>query len=319
MLKKNHNHFLGSMVSNPFENAGPSSPINIEQGVFVPNDPPGIYVVENMAHYDGALLSVHFLTEQWSTAEGSAVMVAPGIAFTAAHVMEPLIPHIIAGELRTFCAGYTPSGPRYWRVAQMTKVNNSDIMILALRYAAALPPDGRFVQAMITTRLPGIGEQVMIAGIRASREHVETDSQMAFPVAGGHIKYGAEVRIGVGEVTEHHLGGRGAMLPNPVIEVACSTPGGLSGGPAFDKHGKVFGILSWSQDHPDGRGPSQVSLIWPALTAVISPAFLEEHMPKTFRLLDLDYRVCGIDRRDVISTGIDTKSGRTIMAWEPYT
>jgi S1-C subfamily serine protease len=50
----------------------------------------------------------------------------------------------------------------------------------------------------------------------------------------------------------HHLGGRGAMVPNPVIEVACSTPGGLSGGPAFDKHGKVFGILSVSIDDPDG-------------------------------------------------------------------
>ncbi len=318
MLKENYNHFFGSMVSNPFEGADQNVPINIEQGVFVPNDPPGVYIVNNMAHYNGALLSVHFLTDEWSTVEGSAVMVAPGIAFSAAHVIEPLIPHIMAKQLRVFCAGYTSSGPRYWRVGHVTKVNNSDIVILALKYATALPADGRFVQTMITTRLPGIGEQVMIAGIRASREQVEADADMAFPIAGGNITYGADVRIAVGEVTQHHLSGRGAMLPNPVIEVACSTPGGLSGGPAFDKHGKVFGILSVSIDDPDGRGPSQISMIWPGLAMTISPAFLERFMPAGFRLLDLDDRLCGIDRRDVIRTSVDGATGLTRMDWDHY-
>jgi hypothetical protein len=98
------------------------------------------------------------------------------------------------------------------------------------------------------------------------------------------------------------------MLPNPVIEVACSTPGGLSGGPAFDKHGKVFGILSVSIDDPDGRGPSQISMIWPALAITIGPAFLERSMPASFRLLDLDDRLCGIDRRD-------EWSGTSIRRW----
>ena len=319
MLKENYNHFFGSMVSNPFEDADQNVPINIEQGIFVPNDPPGVYVVNNMAHYNGALLSLHFLTDEWSTVEGSAVMVAPGIAFSAAHVIEPLMPHIMERQLRVFCAGYTSSGPRYWRIGHVTKVNNSDIVILALKYATALPPDGRFVQTMITTRLPGIGEQVMVAGIRASREHVEVDADFAFPIVGGNIKYGADVRIAVGEVTQHHLGGRGAMMPSPVIEVACSTPGGLSGGPAFDKYGKVFGVLSASIDDPNGRGPSQISMIWPGLAMTIKPAFLERFMPASCKLLDLDDRLCGIDRRDVIRTSVDAATSLTRMEWDHYT
>jgi hypothetical protein len=72
------------------------------------------------------------------------------------------------------------------------------------------------------------------------------------------------------------------MVPGPAIEVACSTSGGLSGGPAFDKNGKVFGILSASINDPDGRGPSQISMIWPALAMTISPSFLEHHMPARF-------------------------------------
>ena len=138
-LKENYNHFFGSMVSNPFEGADSSALINIEQGVFVPNDPPGVYVVENMAHYDGVLLSVHFLHDEWSTVEGSAVMIAPGIAFAAAHVIEPLMPHVMASELRIFCVGYTPFGPRYWRVGQVTKLNNSDIMNLSFEIRVCAP------------------------------------------------------------------------------------------------------------------------------------------------------------------------------------
>jgi hypothetical protein len=102
----------------------------------------------------------------------------------------------------------------------------------------------------ITTRLQRIGEYVMIAGIRASREHVKADADVSGRWRQRQIRRGRW--IAVGEVTQHHLGGRGAMVPNPVIEVARSTPGGLSGGPAFDKHGKVFGILSVSIDDPDG-------------------------------------------------------------------
>jgi len=219
-------------------------------------------------------------------------------------------------ELRLFCTGYTPSGPRYWRVKEINKVNNSDLMILALKYASPLPEDGRFVQTMITTRLPEIGELVMIAGLRASGEHVKADGNMVFPVVGGNIKYGADLRAAVGEVTQHHLNGRLPGLLSPVIEVGCSTPGGMSGGPAFfDRYGKVFGILSASIDNPDGRGPSQVSMTWPALVTPIRPGFLEHHLPASFRLLDLDDKLCGIDHRQAIHTR-DAGNGQTLIVWD---
>jgi hypothetical protein len=307
--KENFNHFLGPVVSNPFEGLGPDTKIHIEQGVFVPNDPPGVYPIYNMAHYNGVLLSVHFATDTWSTVEGSAVMVAPGIAFAAAHVIEPLIPHIMASELGIHCTGLTPSGPRHWHVRHIAKVNGTDLMILSLDYASTVPSDGRFVQAVVTTRLPQIGELVMIAGFRASDENVPAEDGKYFPVKDGHLKYGANVRIGVGEVTQHHLNGRGSMPPGPAIEVACSTPGGLSGGPAFDQNGMLVGILSTSIDDPDERGPSQISLLWPALVQTITPAFLPHLYPGPIRLLDLDPKLCGIHRRDVFHSTSGPETG----------
>ena len=319
--KDNFDRFVGYFVANPFEGENANKPLEIVQGIFVPNDPPGVYPIHNMAHYNGIILSVHFIADVWSTAEGSAVMVAPGIAFTAAHVIMPLVPVIMASKLRILCVGYTPSGPRLWRVTNFVHVNDTDLVILSLELRSAVPEDGRFVQAAITTRLPGIGEKVMIAGFRASDEHVAADEHMAFTVVDGkHVKYGALLQIGVGKVTQHYLNGRGKMAPGSAIEVACSTPGGLSGGAAFDRTGRVVGILSSSLNNPDGKGPSLVSLLWPALTMTFVPGFLPQLFPpKDARLLELDDRVCGIDRRNSIRWTFDAATGQYRNEYDAYT
>jgi hypothetical protein len=240
--------------------------------------------------------------------EGSAVMVAPGIAFMATHVLETYIPGVMPSTAHMLCIGYTPSGPRIWRVRYYHKVEKSDVTILSLEYASPFPADGSFAQAMLTTRLPGRGEQVMIVGLRASDQHVLTDESMSVPIKGEHIEYGANVLVAVGEVSEHYLTGRGSMGPGPAIEVACSTPGGLSGGPAFDQNGRLIGILSSSYDEADGRGPSYVSLLWTALAIEIAPGFFRPHFfPEKFRLLDS--RWCEIDRRDAIQVSMDAETG----------
>jgi hypothetical protein len=315
--KENFDHFIGDIVLDPFEGVDPTRTLNFESGVFVPNDPPGVYTVHNMAHYDGTLLSVHFMTDEWSRVEGTAVMIAPGFALAATHVIEPHIPDVMNSKRRMLCIGYTPSGSRLWRVGQIEKINGTDLMILSLLYSSVLPDDNRFVQTAVTTRLPALGEVVMIAGLRASDRHVMADEEMKFEVKDGHVLYGADVRIGVGEVTQHFLEGRGSMLPGPTIEVACSTPGGLSGGPAFDKNGRVIGILSSSLNHEDGRGPSFVSLLWPALVHQVKPFFLPKLFPPSIRLLE--FEPCNIDRRDVVSWSIDENTGMTRVAYEAYT
>ena len=302
--------YEGRMAPDPTESMGPDEQIHIEQGVFVPNDPPGIYPVYNLAHYNGTLLSIHFHAEDWMTVEGSAVMVAPGIAITAAHVIEELIPQILARKLRIFCTGLTPSGSRLWKVRQITKVHNSDLMILAMQYASPLPPDRRFVQVIMSTQLPPIGEEVMIVGFRSSDVHVRAQDGVYFPVAENKMQYGIEIQIGVGEVTQHHLSGRGSMPAGPAFEVACSTSGGMSGGPAFDRSGRVVGILSASLNESDGRGPSQVSLLWPALVQSLAPAFLTRILPQNVRLLDLHPSLCGIEGRDAIRASEDPETGQ---------
>lgn len=259
-----------------------------------------------MAKYDGVLLSVHFFSElsDWNTVEGSAVLVAPGVAITAAHVIDDdIIALIMAGSVLAFCTGLTPLGPRFWNISEIARVGQTDLLVLPLNYSSPIPLDGRFAHAIITTRLPKIGEIVTIVGFRADGgvrfPDFDAQANPYFPTSGGLIEYGGKIMIGVGEVTQHYMQGRGATARGPTIEVACVTDGGMSGGPAFDQTGMLVGILSRSINHPDGTGHSQVSLVVPALVKTINPSFRQLYNGPV-RLLDLNPDHYRIDGRDAI-------------------
>ena len=298
--KENFNFFGGPIVSRPYANAAPDTPIHIEQGVFVPNDPAGFYEIKNIGHYDGTVLSLHFFKDDWSTIEGSAVMIAPGIALTATHVVADLIDHVMKDGLEVACIGYTPTGLRHWHIRQVTNLHETDLTVLSLSYASPVPADGRFPQVMMTTRLPEIGETLTIAGFRASGAHIPLQADKYFAYKGGRLEFGLALRIGVGEVTLHHLNGRGSLARGPTIEVASHTEGGMSGGAVFDKNGMLVGVLSRGFDTAERHGPSLVSLAVPAILASIVPAFLPHLYSGCDTLFDLPPHIFEIDGRDLL-------------------
>lgn len=161
---------------------------------------------------------------------------------------------------------------------------------------------------MCTTLLAAseIGEQVMVVGLRASNQHVPFDEHYAFDIVDGEIRYGADIFASVGEVRNYHPDGRRPMSSGPMLEVECSTPGGLSGGPVFDKYGRVFGVLCSSIR---GAPPiSYVSYLCPAIGQPISPAFLQGRLPEQFCLLDLPSEFCGIHGRELLKVTRDPDS-----------
>ena len=110
------------------------------------------------------------------------------------------------------------------------------------------------------------------------------------------------------------------MLPSPTLEVDCPAWGGLSGGPAFDKHGRVVGVLSSSYTGPeDTTGPSYISLLWPALCAEINGGWPAGVIPAHRSLRELEPRLCLIDDPSAISverSGQDGPVRITYKRWE---
>lgn len=260
---------------------------------------------EEWTHFSTSLLALSFVDGDHIRADGSAVLIGPGLALAARHVFDPVIEEIMAGALAPFAASVTNEGVVLWRLHQIIK-GATDVALLRLDLASDFPAEGlRF--ATLTTRTPSRGEPVMIAGARGEQ-----------PVEVG-APLGLSVRIAVGEVGEVYATGRdSAILPHPCVEVRCLTVGGMSGGPAFDKHGHLIGILSTSIGD-DENGPSNVSLWWPTAGDPIESTWPRGFARLPTNLLELaKERGVMIARPETLGT-IKEHDGRTTVTYSPWT
>jgi hypothetical protein len=258
----------------------------------------GAGALRDMDVFDGLLLHLQFHDGEGHHIDGSAVMVAPGVALCATHVIQPYLDALAAGVAAGFCMGVTKSGLQIWRLQTATPVLNSDLTILGLSYASPMPPDSTFNQAFLTTRLPQIGERLTLAGFSANS--IEGVKDRTFVARGN-------VLVCVGEVSAQHPVGRDrSMLPWPVLRVDCPAWGGMSGGPVFDASGYVVGVVCSSMsDHTGAGSPSYVSLLWPAMVHSYQGGWPAKLFQGTRSLLDVDRRVCSIQRPEAITRTSD--------------
>src|SRR5205823_2717409 len=141
-------------------------------------------VVEAMDSFHGVILAVVFTDSICDFVDGSAVLVAPGIALCAWHVVEPRISATMAGHVHLHCLGVTPSGSRLWHVRKVTHVPETDVAILGLSLASEISAGATLHQAYLTTRFPKVGERLTIYGFRAAAETFPRGDGGATDVAG---------------------------------------------------------------------------------------------------------------------------------------
>jgi hypothetical protein len=208
--------------------------------------------------FGGALLAISFRDDHGQHTLGSAVLVHPGIAVTAKHVVSDWIGALRSGNAAAVCQAPTPETVLLWDVEAVMELGDADLAILCLRFRAALPES--FSIGRVTTRTPRIGETLFLTGFTAEVATVPRGPEVAI---GGHM------RVCHGEVIEVWPQGRDrVMLPSPALAVNCPAFGGMSGGPVFDEAGHLLGVVSSSSD---GDEIAYVSHIWPVLLASIEP------------------------------------------------
>ena len=255
----------------------------------------GAGALREMQDLEGLLLHMHFgAGNEPPTIDGSAVMVAPGVALCALHVLEPHAAALRSGVGGALCVGMARAGLQLWRLRNATGVPNTDLAIIGLSYSTHLPADYGFSLATISTRMPNIEERLTLTGFRA---HGLDDLQdNAFAVRG-------EVLVSIGTVTAQYPTGRDSFLmPWPALEVDCAAWGGMSGGPVFDESGHLVGLVCSSVSGAYGENsPSYVSLLWPALVQTYAGGWPTQVYQGTRKLLQSDRRVCQIDRPQAIT------------------
>lgn len=270
--------------------------------------------MEDAGAFNGVLLSLHFADDAEHLVHGSAVLVAPGIALTAKHVIEPYLEVLAAGHKHSMCIGIAQNGMQLWTVRKATLLDGQDLAILGLELNSAMPNDRTFRQATISTRLPRVGDRVQIVGYRATSASRTVEGKPGYSVEGSTL-------VSAGVVRERYPTASGrdrVMLPFPVIEVECASWGGMSGGPVFDEKGHLVGLLCSSFTVDEGEGVSYVSLLWPVLTTEFEGGWPAAAFPGKRTLLALAPKICPIEHPEAVRSVTDPATGSTATVYEPW-
>ena len=241
--------------------------------------PEGQFPLKHLFH--GVLLAMTFRDQTGDHTVGSAVLIAPGIAICASHVLADFEKAFPTGNCGLLCGGPADHGINLWLVRGGLQIPESDLSVLWMTLASAMPPENRFIVPHLTTRTPALGECVALYGLPA-RER----TTVAY---GGDVSIPLLARYTSGRVIDVYSSGRDrTMLPGPCFAVACPAFGGMSGGPVFDSRGYLTGIVSTSYG---GQEPvAFVSSLSPALTPSIFPVWPATSPFPSGSLLELQSR-----------------------------
>lgn len=271
--------------------------------------------IENWNIFDGTLLAIHcqsistdvhigqdtIIGPQEEVAIGSAVIVAPGIAISAKHVVEPLIPEILSSAISCYCTAIAKSSLMIWKITKITLRDNTDLAFLSIEAASDLPEGGVYKKVGLSTRLPEIGELVAICGF-VSKEIVTIGDAV-----------GGNVFVSTGVVGKRFAKGRNSvMLPWPVFQVDCDSIGGMSGGSVFDRDGLLVGLIGSGIS----GGTSYVTLLFPALHAKCEPTWPPGLRSRPISLMEMERDLCYIDRREAVSLIVDEDTSHETVRYE---
>jgi S1-C subfamily serine protease len=188
---------------------------------------------------------------------GTAVMIGPGLALTATHVLSNHHEQIRGGAVGVVCAGMRTNGTvELWRLRHLGH-DEGDLTILSLQLATPPVDGGRLTSLPVTTRTPREGERLSVIGFRFEAEApIEADTAAvagwlyAAAGAAGQVSHPVRDKI---------------LAPYPTIEILCGALGGMSGGAVLDSEGSVVGVVSRSLSTDDGEGPTLAAWVAPAL------------------------------------------------------
>ena len=217
-------------------------------------DDDGIAPMGSLYEAGDALIALALMEEGGPTVLGSGVMIGPGLAIVATHVLEEFRAQNADPVLLTFLS----DGTRAWLPRASSTISRpsafgedrqvmSDISMLSCTLNSDAHDHHPLTLAPLQISLPLVGERLWAYGYR--HETLQGAAALISPL------------VTSGVVTSVFPQGRGERMPSPCVEVAMDTKGGMSGGPVVNANGDLVGIVSSSFD----GGPSYVTLIWEAL------------------------------------------------------
>ncbi|MGA3868728.1 serine protease [Ralstonia pseudosolanacearum] len=219
----------------------------------------GIGPMGSLHEAGDALAALALIDDGGPIVLGSGVMIGPGLAVVATHVLAEFKAQNAHPVLLTFL----PNGARAWLPRESSTLTGpsafgvdrrivSDVSLLSCTLNSEAFEHYPLALAPLQIALPLVGERLWAFGYR--HDALQDAAALVTPL------------VTSGVVTAVFPRGRGERMPSACVEVAMDTKGGMSGGPVVNANGDLVGIVSSSLD----GGPSYVTLIWEALRIKVS-------------------------------------------------
>jgi trypsin-like peptidase len=206
---------------------------------------------------------------------GSACLIAPWLAMTASHVIQAYSrefegqeagPGFTERTYHLFTYVLTDHGKKMLQLSVGTVWYNdaTDIAFLHLLPAGPISPDHVWECPVLELLPPKVGSHVAAFGY--PRSSVSTKAPYNFEVR-------MDASTTTGTVLKVHDEYRDkSMLKFPCFETNARFDPGMSGGPVFNEHGHVCGIIGAGLDPPVEGGDhySHASTLWPALGTIVN-------------------------------------------------
>jgi V8-like Glu-specific endopeptidase len=276
----------------------------------------GLTAFTDWEAFDGLLLMVYFGAESYDTIEGSAVMVAPGVALSAAHVISTWIAAVTLGKAGCMLTGFVKDGQTFWRATGVRVDLDTDLAIISLEPADNQTKKRSVRLAHLTTRTPKVGESLMFCGYRGAKTKFVHD--------GNEIELAATAYISTGKVSQIHAARRDRIRYRwPCYEADCVIIGGMSGGPVFDSDGYLIGICGAGLDilengKPKTVSPSYAWQIWPCMLRRFRPTWPAKAYSGLTSLLEMKAGMCAIERPDTVKGDQSLGNGELGVVYQAW-
>lgn len=291
----------GTVTDDPLRDADIGFQLNLRAITFPARE---VQNFRDWTLFEGILLKVLFESDGQRRVHGSGVLIGPGIALVAKHVLEPEMDAVPIGQVHFAALAIAPHGLMIWDVIEAHPLKDSDIAILTMRLRSALPPGDTLKYAMLTTRLPPLEEAVSAVGFVAKAESFDSNAGIE-----------GRVHVAQGLVLDHSLEGRPG-LEGPSLCVGVGAPGGMSGGPVFDEAGALIGIVSKAIGS-DADGTCAVSLVPPALVEPITPRWPTGLNIGQTCIRDFAKKLDSIEKPEAVDVRVNSDGTRNFV-WETW-
>ncbi|MGE0306768.1 MAG: hypothetical protein AB7Q27_13510, partial [Acidimicrobiia bacterium] len=143
-----------TLATDPFLELGDGALLQVTPQVFGGSDAGEIpAVVDNWTFFGGALSALAVVSSSGSKVHGTAVMLAPGLAATATHVIQDDLDALGDGDAQALLLAPTGGGMDLWKVSGVT-ATASEITYLSVTLASDIDADWSIRVVPCTTRSP---------------------------------------------------------------------------------------------------------------------------------------------------------------------